>query len=277
MEEKDQHPRNETSHEPGLLHISEVVTNLRKREKVEVTCLDCGDMFLAMPMGRFTSSICTKCGDARNKRTEAREEQARLLQREQHMLSLIRLSGIPPKWRDTTFANSSPKINRTATKICLEYAENFSRKSPSLVLYSPTNGNGKTHLAACITNHLLHERGLSVMFKKARDLMLDIRRTFSDRESSEAELLDRVSYVDLLVLDDVGHDPASEWIFGTYWTVLDRRLEWQLPVVITTNKPFESTNPKQELLCDRIGVGAASRLMGLCQGNIIELVGPDLR
>ena len=115
------------------------------------------------------------------------------------------------------------------------------------------------------------------MFKKARDLMLDIRRTLSDRDDmTEADILDRVLSVNLLVLDDVGVDPPSQWIHGTYWTVFDRRLEWQLPVVVTTNKPLEA-NQKEELLADRIGAGAASRLIELCQGNIIDMTGPDLR
>jgi len=268
--------KKEGNRESGLSHISEVVTN-RQIAKIEVTCQDCGEKYETLPLGMATKRRCPKCSEEKNRRMEEREEQASLLREQERILSLTRLAGMPPKWRETTFSSSSTEINRTALKICQEYAEGFNRKSQSLVLYSQVNGNGKTHLATCIANHILHELRLPVMFKKARDLMLEIRRTFSDRYTTEAEILDKVSYVDLLVLDDVGHDPASDWIFGTYWTVLDRRLEWELPVVITTNKPFESNDPKQELLCDRIGTGAASRLMGLCQGNIIELVGPDLR
>jgi DNA replication protein DnaC len=116
---------------------------------------------------------------------------------------------------------------------------------------------------------------MPVLFKKARDLMLEIRRTFSDRgEMTEADILDKVLSVQLLVLDDVGVDPPSRWIHGTYWTVFDRRLEWQLPVVITTNKLFEGAG---ETLGDRIGDGAVSRLVELCQGNVIDMTGPDLR
>ena len=112
------------------------------------------------------------------------------------------------------------------------------------------------------------------MFAKARDVMLSIRKTFSDRYETEAEILDKVSYVDLLLLDDVGVDRPSEWIKSTYWTLMDRRFDWMLPVVVTTNKPFEG---KDEILADRIGEGAASRLLGLCQGNVIDMTGPDLR
>jgi DNA replication protein DnaC len=187
------------------------------------------------------------------------------------------MARIPPKWQETTFSSSRAELNPRAFKAAKRYAESFSVPSPSLVFYSEGNGTGKTHLAACIANHVLHEKRQPVLLEKARDLMLDIRRTFSDRgELSEADVLDRVLSVRLLVLDDVGVDPPTEWLKATYWTVFDRRLEWQLPVVITTNKPIEAGDG-QVSLADRIGEGAVSRLLELCQGNVIDMTGPDLR
>ncbi|MBA7469603.1 hypothetical protein ES703_112714 [subsurface metagenome] len=264
-----------SSRESTPSHISQVLANL-KGNKIEVRCQDCGEKFETTDLGVATKRICDKCGAKREERQRQREEESKRLQEEERYRSLIRLAAIPPKWKEVTFATLDLDIQPAAQKIAREYAEKFSKDSPSLVFFSREYGTGKTTLAACIANHILHERRLSVMFKKARDLMLEIRRTFSDRwgGEGEAEILDKVSYVDLLVLDDVGHDPPSDWISTTYWTVLDRRLDWGLPVVVTTNRPFEGN---EELLCDRIGVGAASRLLGLCQHNIIEMSGEDLR
>ncbi len=173
-----------------------------------------------------------------------------------------------------TFDTLDPNIQPVAQRLAREYATGFSKQSLSLVFYSPGNGTGKTTLAACIINYVLHELRCPVMFAKARDIMLDIRKTFSDRYETEAEILDKVSYVDLLLLDDVGVDRPSEWIKSTYWTLMDRRYDWMLPVVVTTTKPFEG---RGEILADRIGDGAASRLLGLCQGNVIDMTGLDLR
>lgn len=240
-------------------------------------CLECGEEFEATNLGMATAEYCPKCAKEKWQQEQERERQAQEALEESRYREKIAFARIPPKWEKVTFDNSNSKVNPKAFKIAKRYAENFKAQSPSLVFYSPGNGTGKTHLAACIANNILHEKRQPVLFKKARDLMLDIRRTFSDRgELTEADILDKVLSVQLLVLDDVGVDPPSRWIHGTYWTVFDRRLEWQLPVVITTNKPFEAA-AGEETLADRIGAGAASRLVELCQGNVIDMTGLDLR
>ena len=246
-------------------------------EKVKRICLDCGEEFEATNLGPATPVYCRKCAEERERLQEQTERIAREHAELIRYRDMVALARIPPKWKETTFESSNPNLNPLAFKIAKRYAEKFSAQPSSLVFYSPGNGTGKTHLAACIANHVLHQLRYPVLFKKARDLMLDIRRTFSDRgDATEADILDRVLSVRLLVLDDVGVDPPSRWIHGTYWTVFDRRLEWQLPVVITTNKPFEASLG-EEFLADRIGEGAVSRLVELCQGNIIDMTGPDLR
>ena len=262
--------------EQSLSHISRVLEKTLG-DKIEVTCIDCGKTFEATNLGRATAKICKGCAEKRDEHQEELERLAQEQAKEQRYRELIRLANIPPKWKGVTFDNSDPDLNPRAFKLAKRYAEKFNAQSPSLVFYSPGNGTGKTHLVACIANHILHEKRLPILFKKARDLMLDIRRTFSDRgELTEADILDRVLSVQLLVLDDVGVDPTSQWLQATYWTVFDRRLEWQLPVVITTNKPLEA--PQGEVsLTDRIGQGAVSRLIELCQGNVIDMSGADLR
>ena len=256
-----------------LSSISEVLANLGK--KINRICQECGEEFEVANLGRAIRIYCDKCSGEKAKQEEAREEAARQAEAESRYRQLIAFAQIPPKWKDVTFDNSNPDLYPRQFKIAKRYAERFNTQSPSLVFYSPGNGTGKTRMAACIANYVLHQKKMPILFKKARGLMLDIRRTFSDKgEMTEADILDSALSVQLLVLDDVGVDPPSQWIHGTYWTVFDRRLEWQLPVIITTNKPFEGAG---ETLGDRIGEGAVSRLVELCAGNVIDMTGPDLR
>ena len=258
--------------EQDLSHISEALE--RFPQKIDVICRECGKTFQATNLGPATAQVCGECAQEAEERQKELERLAQEYAEEQRYLDLIRLANIPPRWKGVTFETLDPKIQPVAQKIAREYAVNFSRESPSLVFYSPGNGTGKTTLVACITNHVLHELRVPVMFAKARDIMLELRKTFSDRYETEAQILDKISYVDLLVLDDVGVDSPSKWIKSTYWTLMDRRFDWELPVVVTTNKPFEG---RGEILADCIGEGAASRLLGLCGGDVIEMTGKDLR
>jgi len=240
-------------------------------------CLDCTEEFEAVVLGPVTANYCLKCGQKRQRFQEVTERMAKEQLEINRYREIVARAKIPPKWKEANFDNSKPGLSPGAFKMAKLYAETFSVQSPSLVFYSPENGTGKTHLAACIANHVLHVKRVPILFKKARDLMLDIRRTFSDGgDLTEADILNRVLSAQLLVLDDVGVDPTSQWLQATYWTVFDRRVEWQLPVVVTTNKPLEA--PVGEVcLADRIGDGALSRLLGLCQGNVIDMSGLDLR
>ena len=256
----------------SLSPISKVLKKIL--EKIKVVCRDCGETFEATNLGPATAKYCLKCSEERERQEEEREQQAQKELEEARYRELVALARIPPRWREVTFDTLDPNRQPVAQRLAREYAEGFNKESPSLVFYSLGNGTGKTTLAAAIANYVLHELRAPVIFAKARDIMLEIRKTFSDHYETEAEILDKISYVDLLVLDDVGVDRPSEWIKSTYWTLMDRRFDWMLPVVVTTNKPFEG---REEVLADRIGPGAASRLLGLCGGSVIDMTGPDLR
>jgi len=239
-------------------------------------CRDCGEEFEAIYLGLATAAYCRRCSDLRWEHQEEIEKESRRQEEENHMRDLVRLGNLPPKWRDVRFDNTDPKKQPGAFRFLKRYAEGFTTASPSLILYSPGNGTGKSHLAACVVNYVLHEKRIPVRWEKARDVMLELRRTFSDIGLSEASVLDRISYVKLLVLDDVGRDPKSQWIHTTYWQILDRRIDWQLPVIITTNLSLEDQG-QTPTLEDQIGIGTVSRLRELCGSHVIDMTGPDLR
>lgn len=265
--------RNRNKRELMPLNAS-LVTNPEKKRRI---CLDCGEEFESFELGRHTRRYCEKCCQVWKAKEEAdRQEQEKALA-EVRYLQLVAQARIPTLWRSVTFAGSNARIRKAAFKIAQEYAEEYNVRSGTLVLYSKGYGCGKTHLAVCIANHALHQLRRPVLFKKARDLLLDIRHTFAEGAGgSEAYVLNQVLSIELLVLDDVGVDKPSPWIESTYWTIFDRRMEWQLPTVITTNYPLEAQTGEISL-GDRIGFGAVSRLAQMCQGNFVDMSGPDLR
>jgi len=247
-----------------------------KREKVKKNCQECGAEFEAYDLGPLSRRACNKCTKAKQAEEEEKQRQAEIALAEAKYHQFVAVAGIPKIWRGVTFENSDPSIRKAAFKVAKRYAENFNAESGTLVLYSKGYGCGKTHLAICVANYVLHQLRYPVLFKKARDLLLEIRRTFSEAGTgTEADILDQVLSAQLLVLDDVGVDNPSPWIESTYWTIFDRRLEWQLPTVVTTNYPLEAEAGVG--LGNRIGYGALSRLMQLCGGNFVDMSGSDLR
>jgi len=249
----------------------------RPGKKNKCNCHECGGEFEAYDLGQFTRRFCDRCSRIRAAQEEEDRHAQEAARAEARYRALVVGAAIPKLWRDATFENSDPNLNKAAFIVARRYAENFAPDSGTTVFYSKGYGCGKTHLAVCIANFVLHRLRQPILFKKARDLLLEIRRTFSERcTETEADILNQVLSVQLLVLDDVGVDNPSPWIESTYWTVLDRRLEWQLPTVITANYPLEA-EPGQVSLGERIGYGALSRLTKMCQGNFIDISGQDLR
>lgn len=224
----------------------------------------------------MTAANCQKCAGEKLKMLEESERRKKEAEGEIRYRRMVYYAGIPPKWNDISFDNSDTSIQSGAFGLSKSYAENFNRSSPSLIFYSRGPGTGKTHLAVCIANYILHVKRVPVVFTKARDLMLELKATFSDRENTEAGILKRMLSATLLILDDVGVDMSSRWQQSTYWTVFDSRLDSQLPIIITTNKPMEG-HQGIETLEDIIGDRAFSRLIELTQGNVIDMSGRDLR
>ncbi len=254
------------------LNTSKVMMN--NPPQIQVKC-PCGKEFTTHDLGGFTRRLCEDCirkallEDAEREKTEA-QMVADQVQRER-----ITRAHIPLDWQKKTFETSDPKIHPMAFKSCFSYATQFKPgESSSLLIYSPIIGSGKTHLTTCVTNYLLYKRHINVRFEKARDVLLQLKRTF-DRHygESEEDVIQRLMTFQVLVLDDVGWDPPTEWTMATYWDIFDRRMEAHLPVIVTTNCLPEEGGQLEE----RIGRGAWPRLRSMCGSNIIHFQGKDLR
>ncbi|MEH4987358.1 ATP-binding protein [Enterobacter asburiae] len=148
-------------------------------------------------------------------------------------------SGIQSLHRSCTFANyevSTPGQKHALT-MAKSYAQNFGSGFASFV-FSGSPGTGKNHLAAAIGNALLKE-GKTVLVVTVPDLTLRVRACY-DEGKSEASLLDELTRVDLLVLDELGvqRDSRSEKVLLNQ--IIDRRLAAMRPVGVLTNLNHEA-------------------------------------
>lgn len=140
------------------------------------------------------------------------------------------------------------------------------------LLFTGQVGSGKTFLACCIANALL-EKGKLVLFAVVPDLLDQIRSTYDNGrgqdEVSEFDLLDTAKQVPLLILDDLGAHNYTEWTRNKIYSIINYRLNHQLPVVVTTNIIPEE-------LEKYLGERTTSRLLEMCKPYRL-LVDIDIR
>lgn len=140
-------------------------------------------------------------------------------------------------------------------------------------------GTGKTHAAWVATAEWCLATGTlphgedehwtvgrvrpTVIFTRMTDLLDDLRPGDEARQRVRD-----CQYADLLVLDDLGAEKASEWTQERIYSVIDHRYVTCLPLIVTSNLP-----PTK--LSGQTGERVASRLAEMCL--VVPMTGRDRR
>lgn len=183
--------------------------------------------------------------------------------------------GVSPALEKQTFANFDLRhyadylqteqgaSNRVVAERSFDAAKRFSReiqkgKKPRGILFVGDVGRGKTHLAAAIANDLI-EHGMSARFVVVPEFLDALRFSYqNDEVNTESNIIRQIQNTPVLILDDLGAHNYSEWTKEKIFTLLNHRLNYQLPTIITTN-----LDPGEEL--DQvIGGRTVSRIVEMC-------------
>ena len=127
----------------------------------------------------------------------------------------------------------------TKSPIELELPRNNAEPGRNGLFITGPKGTGKTHLAAAIANQLM-QQGTPVICMTMIDLLERIKRTYEQNrqyggEISEGNVLDTYKRVQLLIIDDMGKEPATEWAVSKIYAIINARYEAYMPTIITTN------------------------------------------
>jgi DNA replication protein DnaC len=179
---------------------------------------------------------------------------------------------IPKKYRGVSFDRPPVTlIEPTVVDTVRRYVANLEAnldKGQGLWLMGEV-GTGKTTLAMLVSKTAL-EQGRSVAIYSLPKLLQEIRRTYDERaEHSYSELIDAMTSVDLLHVDDVGAERSNEWVLEQLYSVINTRYEDEKAVVLTTNLEVDE-------LEKQIQQRTVSRLMEMC-GDPLPLFGSDKR
>jgi DNA replication protein DnaC len=134
-------------------------------------------------------------------------------------------------------------------------------------------GTGKTTLAMLISKAAMEADRTVAIYSLPR-LLAQLRDTYQDKARfSLNELIDRLSAVDLLHVDDVGAEQTSPWVLEQLYTIVNTRYEEGRAILLTTNLV---TIDGDDALRDQIGDRTVSRINEIC-GDPKPMFGEDRR
>lgn len=228
--------------------------------------------------------------DAERAAAEKAEREAEEAERMRKQIQrIVGDSGMGERFLRRTFGTFEVNDhNRAAHQAAKAYADNFALMLPQpgakepgqngLFIAGP-KGTGKTHLAAAVANQLMHGNPpRPVICMTMIDLLERIKRTFSRAGADEGDVLTIYKTAPLLIIDDIGKEPATEWAISTIYNIINGRYESYLPTIVTTN--YDTKALIQRMTPTATGdpttaEATIDRIMEMCKGIVMD--GPSWR
>ena len=271
----------------------------QERRIEECQCKTCNTKFqgevitylFMRPPKEYRSSECPACRAIREAEEKAEEERELETLRSALRKQWLRTCGIPTQFQNVTWEDLDPDYQPRPQKLCRQWAEKFDfdapGDSPSLVLFSPGPGVGKTLLCSLVATQVINSwKGdpegtrCPIKFETGPRLVQRIRATFNlpddDRHHErEEDVYRELRGVKLLILDDVGKEQPRSYRFTqeVYWYIIDERVKAELPVVLNSRLPLIGQGSLEELMAK----DTVDRLYGMCRGKVIGLKGESYR
>ncbi len=147
-------------------------------------------------------------------------------------------------------AGTSPKKRmESVLNYCKAYAADFSRRSPSLLLYGKT-GLGKTHLSLAIAGKAVEE-GYGVIYSSAQNLFNKLEKDKFGKADANTE--EAILDCDLLIIDDLGAEFTTQFTVSALYNIVNSRELEGKPTIISTNlMPEQLTKAYGERIASRI-------------------------
>ena len=204
-----------------------------------VTCEKHGDF----ESRNWIGSVWSKCPDCAADEQKAQDEQAAIEERKQRKLrwqAKIKGSGIPERFHARTLDTyeATTQEQRTALEFAKDYAHNFDQvmKTGRCAVFVGNPGTGKTHLACGIGLRIMGTQQRTVLFITVQRAIRRIKDTWvKGCEESESQVIEALTFPDLLILDEVGVQFGSDFEKNILFDILNERYEKRRPTILMSN------------------------------------------
>jgi DNA replication protein DnaC len=187
---------------------------------------------------------------------------------------------IPKRYRDVAFERepliSIERLNPHVVRQVRQYVRTIAEQLDAGrgLWFTGDVGTGKTTLAMIVSKAAMEADRTVAIYSLPRLLAL-LRDTYQDdARYSLNELIDRLSAVDLLHVDDVGAEQTSPWVLEQLYTIVNTRYEDGKAILVTTNLV---TQEGDQALREQIGERTVSRLYEICGDLPMGMFGDDQR
>jgi DNA replication protein DnaC len=148
-------------------------------------------------------------------------------------------AGIPERFRNRTLScyDATNLGQKRALAFASEYAEQFAmvRETGRSAIFCGMPGTGKTHLAIGIALHIMNT-GKSAAFTTVQRMIRRLKDAWrKDSEESESDVIDILTYPDLLIIDEIGVQFGTEFEKNFMFDLLNERYEKRRPTILLSN------------------------------------------
>lgn len=132
--------------------------------------------------------------------------------------------------------NTEHQSLHTARFRAMRFVEEYPNDKTGLLFIGNT-GTGKTHLAVAVIRGLIEMKGVSCLFCDYRELLREIRQSYSPSvQATELDVLRPVLETEVVLIDDLGASATqTPWERDTVAYILNKRYSDELTTIITTH------------------------------------------
>lgn len=134
---------------------------------------------------------------------------------------------------------------QAATGYLDRYRE-FENMGKGFYFYSQTKGSGKSLLSIIISNELIKKYELNALYISVVNMLTEMKHRITQKNSNVGvyDLIESCKKAEMLVLDDLGVEKATEWSEEILTQILDERMNYRRPTIITSNVSVQALEKK---------------------------------